>query len=244
MPSLVQTQVHTRWLSTTRPRNDISSGQEQQQQPLPKLYPIPPSSQLVQVYEGPLARTVRLMKLFSISSLGATLAMAPLVFYIDVSDVISDSVKTLMMGTAIGFSAVSTSLIHWCLSSYITRIYALPVPASVLPPSTSPTETRDPAIDAADWTTASGDPRHPLAFESLTITGQRKLTIAPLDQVKPKHVIFGSWHAYQVVDARTGKVLSGKQKKMFVHADAARQGVLGEPARVIAEAVAENGAGH
>ncbi|KAI9168500.1 hypothetical protein H9P43_007872 [Blastocladiella emersonii ATCC 22665] len=196
----------------------------------------------VQVYEGPLARTVRLMKLFSISSLGATLGMAPLVYAIDVSDVVSDAVKTMMMGTAIGFSAVSTSLIHWCLSSYVTRIHAPLAPASALPAPTSADEIRDPAVDAADYAASlpsSDAAAHPVIVETVGLRGHRVYTPVALGAVRPNHVIFGTWHADAVLSAKTGSEVSGKKggKKLFVHADAAVAGVLGEPARVLAEVV-------
>jgi hypothetical protein len=54
---------------------------------------------LVVVYDGPLSKSVRLMKLFSISSLAATWCMSPMVFYIDVSNLISDSAKAILIGT-------------------------------------------------------------------------------------------------------------------------------------------------
>ncbi|KAI9218589.1 hypothetical protein BC828DRAFT_388173 [Blastocladiella britannica] len=220
--------------------------QQQQQQPptfptghSPYPLPQPHPRGLVQVYAGPLARTVKLMKVFSISSLGATLAMAPLVYYVDVSDVISDAVKTAMMGTAIGFSAVSTSLINWSLSSYVTRLWAPVAPAALVPSATDAEEqqARDPATDAADYLSVNG-PDHPLVVETVSLFGRPMYTVVPVGAMVRRHVIFGTWHATRIMDHNGKEILTvGAGKKLFVHADGMRDGVLGEPARVVESAV-------
>ncbi|KNE69012.1 hypothetical protein AMAG_13886 [Allomyces macrogynus ATCC 38327] len=220
----------------------------QQQKPVeshrpaqPSLFPVgsTKSAPLVTVYEGPLARTVRVMKLFSISSLAATYAMAPLVFYVDVSDLISDSVKAIMIGTAMVFSTASTSLIHWCLKSYVTRIHVRALPAAEAARAHE-TVTDVPVEDApaVGAVRAALKNREPIVFETLAISGRPKYTVArDIDAVHPHQVIFGTWRADEVLDARTGKLAGKAPVKLFVHAQAAVDGALGDAALEVADAV-------
>ncbi|KAJ3372481.1 hypothetical protein GGF31_001922 [Allomyces arbusculus] len=225
-----------------------SSAIAQQQKPVengaptqPSLFPVGSfkSAPLVTVYEGPLARTVRVMKLFSISSLAATYAMAPLVFYVDVSDLISDSVKAIMIGTAMVFSTASTSLIHWCLKSYVTRIHVRALPAAEAARAHE-TVTDVPVEDApaVGAVRAALKNKEPIVFETLAISGRPKYTVArDIDAVHPHQVIFGTWRADEVLDARTGKPVGKAPVKLFVHAQAAVDGALGDPALEVADAV-------
>ncbi|KAL7751552.1 hypothetical protein RI367_003016 [Sorochytrium milnesiophthora] len=164
------------------------------------------------IYEAPLARSVRLMKLFSVSSLGATVGLAPLVFTIDVSDMISDAVKAVMMGTAITFSLSSTALIHWCLKSYVTK---MSVPASL----SSGTAEADIIQDT------------PLRLETLSVIGKPAYTIVPtLQALRAQHGPFVSWRLrddYPHMGLR----------RFFLHVDGLRNGTFGEEAAQVADIV-------
>lgn len=81
--------------------------------------PLPSNFQ--QVYLGPLAKTAKYLKLFSISSLVVTCSLSPLIFFIDAG--LSTVVRTILFGAALGTSGLSTALIHWCIHPYTTRCW-------------------------------------------------------------------------------------------------------------------------
>jgi hypothetical protein len=97
------------------------------------------------IYEGPLTKTAKYLKVFSISSLVLTCSVAPLIFFIDAG--LSTVVRTILFGAgniyayyhvllilylfsnwtlALGTSGVSTALIHWCIFPYVTKIQVDP----------------------------------------------------------------------------------------------------------------------
>ncbi|KXN64666.1 hypothetical protein CONCODRAFT_80931 [Conidiobolus coronatus NRRL 28638] len=76
------------------------------------------------IYEGPLTKTAKYLKVFSISSLVLTCSVAPLIFFIDAG--LSTVVRTILFGAALGTSSVSTALIHWCIFPYVTKIQVDP----------------------------------------------------------------------------------------------------------------------
>ncbi|KAK9667443.1 hypothetical protein K7432_017860 [Basidiobolus ranarum] len=73
-----------------------------------------------QLYVGPLANTAKYLKVFSVSSLALTFAVCPAVYLIDAP--ISFGMRSILVGAAIATSTISTGLVHWCLSPYVTKI--------------------------------------------------------------------------------------------------------------------------
>ncbi|KAL5504719.1 hypothetical protein ACEPAH_7382 [Sanghuangporus vaninii] len=81
-----------------------------------------PISQTV-VYEGPLARTFRSLKIFSLSSLGLASALTPFMFIMDTS--LPFAARVVLASTALGTSGVSTALVSWCGHPYVKTIRVL-----------------------------------------------------------------------------------------------------------------------
>ncbi|OZJ06208.1 hypothetical protein BZG36_00839 [Bifiguratus adelaidae] len=74
------------------------------------------------IYQGPLATVARRLKLFSISSLGLSAGMSPLIYVIDVP--IPMVARTVLVGAALFTSMASTGLIHWVMSPYVSKMTA------------------------------------------------------------------------------------------------------------------------
>ncbi|KAI0036133.1 hypothetical protein K488DRAFT_12816, partial [Vararia minispora EC-137] len=74
-------------------------------------------------YIGPLTRTFRRLKLFSLASLGLSAAMTPFIFTIASS--IPFSARLALAVTALGTSGLSTALVTWAGSPYVVRMRAL-----------------------------------------------------------------------------------------------------------------------
>ncbi|KAI9319608.1 hypothetical protein BX666DRAFT_1852740 [Dichotomocladium elegans] len=73
-----------------------------------------------EIYHGPLANVAKKLKLFSITSLGLGVGIAPFVYLIDVP--VPFVAKTALVGAAVATSAASTGLIQWVMSPYVTKI--------------------------------------------------------------------------------------------------------------------------
>ena len=83
--------------------------------------PSEPTSTPEVVYQGPLTKTFRRLKIFSLSSLTLSTALAPLIFIIEASG-IPLSARFALAGVAITTSGVSTALVAWCGSPYVTKL--------------------------------------------------------------------------------------------------------------------------
>lgn len=79
-----------------------------------------PASTPEVVYQGPLTSTFRRLKIFSLSSLTLSAALAPFIFVIEASG-IPLSARFALAGVALTTSGVSTALIAWCGSPYVTK---------------------------------------------------------------------------------------------------------------------------
>ncbi|KAI8874383.1 hypothetical protein GQ42DRAFT_151961 [Ramicandelaber brevisporus] len=76
------------------------------------------------IYVGPLTRTVRNLRRISLtSSIASLTAAGPLVM---METGMPSSAKALIVGAAVGFSAISTGLIHLLFSPYLVRIVREP----------------------------------------------------------------------------------------------------------------------
>ena len=68
-------------------------------------------------YIAPLKKTVRNIKYFSLSSLALSTMISPVFFLIDSE--IEPAVRAVMVGIALGTSALSTGVIQWVLKPYV-----------------------------------------------------------------------------------------------------------------------------
>ncbi|CCG84485.1 protein of unknown function [Taphrina deformans PYCC 5710] len=76
-----------------------------------------------QTYEAPLKKTVRNIKLFSLSSLALSTLISPVFLLIESE--IEPVVRAVMVGIALGTSALSTGVIQWVLKPYVIQGRAL-----------------------------------------------------------------------------------------------------------------------
>ena len=83
--------------------------------------PNEPTSTPGVAYQGPLTKTFRRLKIFSLSSLTLSAALAPFIFVIEASG-IPLSARFALAGVAITTSGVSTALVAWCGSPYVTTL--------------------------------------------------------------------------------------------------------------------------
>lgn len=92
-------------------------------------------------YTGPLAKTFRSLKLFSLSSLGLITALSPVLFVIE-APAFPMSARVAMAGTAILTSAGSTGLVGWCGAPYVSSMRRItsstPSSHSTIPTSSNP----------------------------------------------------------------------------------------------------------
>jgi len=72
------------------------------------------------IYNGALSRTFRNLKLFSLSSLGLASALTPFMFLIE--STLPFSGRVFLATTAMATSGISTGLVAWCGSPYVTSI--------------------------------------------------------------------------------------------------------------------------
>ena len=75
-------------------------------------------------YRGPLAKTFRSLKIFSLSSFGLATTMTPFMFIIETS--LPFSARVILASTALVTSGLSTALIGWCGQPYVSTIRTLP----------------------------------------------------------------------------------------------------------------------
>ncbi|KAF9647732.1 hypothetical protein BDM02DRAFT_3097656 [Thelephora ganbajun] len=83
--------------------------------------PSGPTSTPEVVYRGPLTNTFRRLKIFSLSSLTLSTALAPFIFVIEAPS-IPLGARFALAGVAITTSGVSTALVAWCGSPYVTKL--------------------------------------------------------------------------------------------------------------------------
>jgi hypothetical protein len=80
------------------------------------------ASQHPQIYHGPLTTTFRRLKLFSLSSLGLSVGLAPFLFLLETSSGLPVIARFALAGTALTTSGVSTALVGWCGKPYVTTL--------------------------------------------------------------------------------------------------------------------------
>ncbi|KAG0372318.1 hypothetical protein BGX24_000416 [Mortierella sp. AD032] len=194
----------------------------EQQTPTPS--PHHTDSQL-SIYEGPFSQTAKRLKLFSVSSLGATIALCPFIFLLDAG--ISNGMRGGLAIAAVATSGSSTALVQWCLGSYVRKI-TLPNPTG--------TAAQDPASITVTRST-------PVSFETLSFFGGKRITTVKVSDLEPSSAPFSTiriraGQASTVRDGR-GRILSeGNQlkKRFYLHSELAED----EPLRTIMAEIQQN----
>ncbi|KAG0271868.1 hypothetical protein BGZ95_000264 [Linnemannia exigua] len=194
----------------------------EQQTPTPS--PHHTDSQL-SIYEGPFSQTAKRLKLFSVSSLGATIALCPFIFLLDAG--ISNGMRGGLAIAAVATSGSSTALVQWCLGSYVRKI-TLPNPTG--------TAAQDPASITITRST-------PVSFETLSFWGGKRITTVKVSDLEPSSAPFSTiriraGQASTVRDGR-GRILSeGNQlkKRFYLHSELAED----EPLRTIMAEIQQN----
>ncbi|KAF9126787.1 hypothetical protein BGW39_006356 [Mortierella sp. 14UC] len=192
-----------------------------QQTPTPS--PHHTDSQL-SIYEGPFSQTAKRLKLFSVSSLGATIALCPFIFLLDAG--ISNGMRGGLAIAAVATSGSSTALVQWCLGSYVRKI-TLPNPTGAPQDPNSITVTRS----------------TPVSFETLSFWGGKRITTVKVSDLEPSSAPFSTiriraGQASIVRDGR-GRILSeGNQlkKRFYLHSELAED----EPLRTIMAEIQQN----
>lgn len=77
-----------------------------------------------EIYTGPLAKTFRSLKIFSLSSMGLAAALTPFMFVIQTS--LPNVARVALAATALTTSGISTALVAWCGQPYVAKAYTLP----------------------------------------------------------------------------------------------------------------------
>ncbi|KAJ7594882.1 hypothetical protein C8J56DRAFT_451051 [Mycena floridula] len=77
-------------------------------------------------YHGPLAATFRKLKIFSLSSFGLSVAVAPLMLIIESN--LPMSARVTVAGLALGTSGLSTGIISWLSKSYVSTMRRISPP--------------------------------------------------------------------------------------------------------------------
>ncbi|KAF9909639.1 hypothetical protein EC991_008297 [Linnemannia zychae] len=192
-----------------------------QQTPTPS--PHHTDSQL-SIYEGPFSQTAKRLKLFSVSSLGATIALCPFIFLLDAG--ISNGMRGGLAVAAVATSGSSTALVQWCLGSYVRKI-TLPNLTGTAQDPNSITVTRS----------------TPVSFETLSFWGGKRITTVKVSDLEPSSAPFSTiriraGQASTVRDGR-GRILSeGNQlkKRFYLHSELAED----EPLRTIMAEIEQN----
>ncbi|EDV26022.1 uncharacterized protein TRIADDRAFT_6574, partial [Trichoplax adhaerens] len=77
------------------------------------------------VYRGPLAASVRLLKIFSLSTCAATIVGTPILAY-NGKKSISITAKIMISSALISVSVATTVLLHWFSKRYVLQAYSNP----------------------------------------------------------------------------------------------------------------------
>ena len=122
------------------------------------------------IYVGPLTKTFRRLKIFSLSSLALASTLSPFIFIVESS--LPSTARAALAATALATSGVSTALVGWCGRPYVTTLRRL----STLPTSTTTTaESTPPTSQQQQQTTHSHNENAPAGIELTTLT----LTLSP-----------------------------------------------------------------
>ncbi|KAF9571180.1 hypothetical protein EC968_000868 [Mortierella alpina] len=201
--------------------------------------PAPPSphheeSQLA-IYEGPFSQTAKRLKLFSVSSLAATVALCPFIFILDAG--ISNGMRGGLAVAAVATSGSSTALVQWCLGSYVRKI-TIPRPLTTTSASSGTAADASSDLSAVTITRST-----PVSFETLSFLGGRRITTVKVSDLEPSSAPFSTirireGQASVVRDGR-GRILSSDnklKKRLYLHAELMEE----EPLRTIMAEIQQN----
>lgn len=111
----------TRTLSTSRRRPDIAHNVGNASS-VPQANPDAVYAGPV-LYEGPLSTTFRRLKMFSLSSLSLSFAMAPII--LTVTSTLPTQARIALAGTAVLTSGISTAMVAWAGRPYVVALRRL-----------------------------------------------------------------------------------------------------------------------
>ncbi|EIM21214.1 hypothetical protein WALSEDRAFT_46690 [Wallemia mellicola CBS 633.66] len=83
---------------------------------------------IVQLYNGSLSDVYRKLKVFSFGSLGAAVAISPIIAILDAP--INTAGRVFLITTALGTSVTSTAMINWCGKPYVSSMKVLVNPSN------------------------------------------------------------------------------------------------------------------
>ena len=136
------------------------------------------------IYVGPLTRTFRRLKIFSLSSLALASSLSPFIFIVESS--LPSTARVALATTALATSGVSTALVAWCGRPYVTALRNLATTTTTTSslPASSPSNTTlqeqgQEQEQEQEQTTAhshSHNENVPAGIEMTTLT----LTLSPL----------------------------------------------------------------
>ncbi|KAG0205526.1 hypothetical protein BGX28_002825 [Mortierella sp. GBA30] len=179
------------------------------------------------IYEGPFSQTAKRLKLFSVSSLAATIALCPFIFILDAG--ISNGMRGGLAVAAVATSGSSTALVQWCLGSYVRKI-TIPRPVSDAP------STSD--LSAVTITRST-----PVSFETLSFWGGKRITTVKVSDLEPSSAPFSTIRIREgqgsVVRDGRGRILSNDnqlKKRLYLHAELTEE----EPLRTVMAEVQQN----
>lgn len=87
------------------------------------------------IYIGPLTRTFRRLKIFSLSSLALASSLSPFIFIVESS--LPSTARAALATTALATSGVSTALVAWCGRPYVTTLRNLATTTTTTTTATS-----------------------------------------------------------------------------------------------------------
>lgn len=155
-----------------------------------KLSTTPPSEPTDTIpapfYRGPLARTFKRLKLFSLSSLGLSAALTPFIFVID--STLPTPARIALALTAIGTSGSSTALVGWCGAPYVSSMSRLP-----------------------NTTTAGKEGAIQMVTNNMWLQG-RKTSVFDPRFLKPTSRPFAKWELAKVVEVEYDNAMEGKEE--------------------------------
>ncbi|CAO3567950.1 unnamed protein product [Mortierella alpina] len=187
------------------------------------------------IYEGPFSQTAKRLKLFSVSSLAATVALCPFIFILDAG--ISNGMRGGLAVAAVATSGSSTALVQWCLGSYVRKI-TIPRPlttTSATSDAAAGTGSEQPAVTITRST--------PVSFETLSFLGGKRITTVKVSDLEPSSAPFSTirireGQASVVRDGR-GRILSSDnklKKRLYLHSELMED----EPLRTIMAEIQQN----
>ncbi|KAI0821415.1 hypothetical protein BC629DRAFT_1249652, partial [Irpex lacteus] len=109
------------------------------------------------IYIGPLTQTFRRLKIFSLSSLGLTAVMTPFLFVLETASAVPLVGRVALAGTLLMTSTVSTSMVGWLGTPYVTRLEWIPA-------------------DKADASTNGGKQAVGVKMTTMTLTLKERIT--------------------------------------------------------------------